>query len=247
MDDATAWKVVLENVGLVKKATDRFCRSYSGRIFEDLYPEALMGAHRAAKKFDPNRGRLPAQLWWGAWNGLTHAWQKDQRQLGILRKPVGEDGKRTLEYDQKVYLTDPRRSSWKRPGGQGEHEQDEDWFERTQAEESFEDDLISRLSAETEVEPYLDEISTWPERNQDIFFQRILEERTLADIAADYGLTRERINQIVKEGLAKLRKLGDGTAASPLEEGATPDSPAAGPATFSEAAAPSSSPVEAVA
>lgn len=217
LDDATAWEVVMENVGLVKKVTDRFCRRHDARVFDDLYAEALMGAHRAVKTFDPMKGKLSTHMWVSTQHALTGAWRKYERQSGIIRRIPDEDGKEKFSYERKSFLQDPRYLPDSHKQWRDHDDREADFFTQQADTEDFENDLISRLDAADAAGPYFEEIASWGDRQQDIFFQRIFEERTFEDIGREYDISDSRVHQIVNDGLKKLRKLGDGTAASPAK------------------------------
>jgi len=209
-------------------------RNYVGRGVPllDLIAEGNIGLMRAVDKFDPAR-RLRFStyaVWWireAVQHAVMHHGRTVRVPVHVLRElaQVLRARRQLLMQSGRAPTIDELAQAMGKPGVEiaelfcvTEH------ISSLDAPRSESDDraLIDQLVVESEAAPgssALDEtpspvdalIARLPQRQRQVLERRYgLNDRgvqTLAEIAADFGLTRERVRQIQSEALTRLRKL----------------------------------------
>jgi len=209
-------------------------RNYVGRGVPllDLIAEGNIGLMRAVDKFDPAR-RLRFStyaVWWireAVQHAVMHHGRTVRVPVHVLRElaQVLRARRQLLMQSGRAPTIDELAQAMGKPGAEiaelfcvTEH------ISSLDAPRSESDDraLIDQLVVETDAAPVsgaLDEtpspvdalIARLPQRQRQVLERRYgLNDRgvqTLAEIAADFGLTRERVRQIQSEALTRLRKL----------------------------------------
>jgi RNA polymerase nonessential primary-like sigma factor len=209
-------------------------RNYVGRGVPllDLIAEGNIGLMRAVDKFDPAR-RLRFStyaVWWireAVQHAVMHHGRTVRVPVHVLRElaQVLRARRQLLMQSGRAPTIDELAQAMGKPGVEiaelfcvTEH------ISSLDAPRSESDDraLIDQLVVESDAVPgstALDEtpspvdalIARLPQRQRQVLERRYgLNDRgvqTLAEIAADFGLTRERVRQIQSEALSRLRKL----------------------------------------
>jgi RNA polymerase nonessential primary-like sigma factor len=209
-------------------------RNYVGRGVPllDLIAEGNIGLMRAVDKFDPAR-RLRFStyaVWWireAVQHAVMHHGRTVRVPVHVLRElaQVLRARRQLLMQSGRAPTIDELAQAMGKPGAEiaelfcvTEH------ISSLDAPRSESDDraLIDQLVVESDAAPVssaLDEtpspvdalIARLPQRQRQVLERRYgLNDRgvqTLAEIAADFGLTRERVRQIQSEALTRLRKL----------------------------------------
>jgi RNA polymerase nonessential primary-like sigma factor len=229
--DAEARRQMIEaNLRLVVAVA----RNYVGRAVPllDLIAEGNLGLMRAVDKFDPQRRlRFSTYAVWWIREAVQHAVMHHGRTVRVPVHVLRELGqvlrarRQLLMRLDRAPTIDELAQAIGRPGAEvaelfcvTEH------ISSLDAPRSEGDDraLIDQLVIDTDAtgagspaedgsSPVNDLIARLPARQRDVLERRYgLNDRgvqTLAEIAAEFGLTRERVRQIQGEALARLRKL----------------------------------------
>ncbi len=183
MSTRTAEQRLQENIGFVVLRAQYYSRCY-GVDFDDLVQQGRLGVVRAHERFDPARGFTflsYARHWI---NQQMTNWC--QRHVKNIRVPAYQFGKVFIE-----------EVSLHAPAGE-----DGTIADSLGAEETVRSSLDRRERAELLERA----VTGLDERERHIIQGRFFEDRTLEDIAGDFGLSRERIRQIEFGALRRLRK-----------------------------------------
>jgi RNA polymerase sigma-32 factor len=231
-DLEAAHKLICANLRFVVKIANEY-RSYGLRL-ADLVQEGNIGLMMAVKKFDPQRGLrlITYAVWWiratiqsyilRSWSlvkiGTTQAQKKLFYKLGqtraALQRLAGGDGTAEIAAELSVRSEEVEEMTMRMAArdasldlelteGEGYSLLDTLADERPTQEEvlmkSQEESLLSFRVKNA--------LSGLNDRERRIVHDRILCEapRTLQELADDYGISRERIRQLEKNALAKLR------------------------------------------
>jgi RNA polymerase sigma factor (sigma-70 family) len=195
-----AWQVVLENDGLVKKATNDWCRLHSDRVFEDFIGEAYIAALRAVEIHDPSRAELSTWMYRLIQQHLNKEALKESRQTQIVSRD--EEGKfHSREMSIPVLFED----------SPPEEDAPQGWAYASQpkiiSEPSFEDDLVDRIvTDENWLQVSMVILEKLTPVEQEVLSQHYFEGMTFEAIGAERGVSRQRIDQIHKKALGKIRE-----------------------------------------
>lgn len=229
-----AHKLTCGHLRFVVKIANEY-RSYGMRLL-DLIQEGNIGLMMAVKKFDPDRGirLITYAVWWiraYIQNFIIHSWSlvkigttQAQKKLFFklsqareaIRNLTGDDDAEAIGRALELRGAAVEEMSGRMTG----RDQSLDLERFAGAEETFLDHLpderenqeeaLMRRQEETRREATIAAaLAVLNERERHIVHERILAEvpRTLQDVADDYGITRERVRQLEKNALEKLRKL----------------------------------------
>lgn len=209
-------------------------KHYVGRGIEpeDLFQSGLMGADTAVTRFDLSNTKwrfISYAVWWIRQAALAEI----QLRGAAIRVPTGRQAaiaktRRILATDRDMTNIGPHEIA-KRVGvsvgiarilievARGPISLDATLGQRAGGDDSSSTlgDLIPDTSNldpldALEFEGFIrmiDSDKRMTTRERDILMQRIAYGRTLEDIGEDYGLSRERIRQIEKEALGRVRKI----------------------------------------
>ena len=233
-DIDAAHKLTCGHLRFVVKIANEY-RSYGMRLL-DLIQEGNIGLMMAVKKFDPERGirLITYAVWWiraYIQNFIIHSWSlvkigttQAQKKL-FFKLSQAREAIRNLTGDADAEAIgralELRGSAVEEMSGRMTgRDQSLDLERFAGAEETFLDHLpderenqeeaLMRRQEETRREATIAAaLAALNERERHIVHERILAEvpRTLQDVADDCGITRERVRQLEKNALEKLRKL----------------------------------------
>lgn len=184
---------VTANEGLVRRIVYRY--RGCGIDAEDLMQAGRMGLLHAIRGFDPAKGFKFST--YATWAIFGYVMKEIRQSNGLIRLPLnGVDSQKRLP---------PRVMSLEALV----HADSGEIIELEDPEAAFEDRLVKKLDTLDRV--FSPEISGvyLNYRERQILIARICEERKLSEIGEEWGLSRERIRQIQKTAIAKLR---DGNA-----------------------------------
>jgi RNA polymerase sigma factor (sigma-70 family) len=179
MTTTTESETMAHHQTMVTKMADRYARAFRMVDRDDLIQEGMVALLAAARNYDRNRG---ASL-------STYAWPRVKQSM---RRHIGLNPlTHKLEpKDRHMRLDVPFR-------------QDDDrtlldvlGTSATQEE--------SRMATENR-KAIIDALDCLNEKERAAVVGRFFDERVMADIASDLGLTRQRVEQLEKVALGKLR------------------------------------------
>jgi RNA polymerase sigma-32 factor len=232
-DVAAAHQLVVSNLRFVVKIAHEF-RGYNMKLL-DLIQEGNVGLMMAVKKFDPTRGYrlISYAVWWiraymrsfimRTWSsvklGTTHASRKLFFKLRSTKSRMEqEDGEQpsTEELARELGVTESDVFDMEMRMAARDFSLDAD---RGDSQRAFVDRLPSAEDNQEEVYAHEEEkqlasesvrqaMATLSEKERYIVEQRFLKEdpRTLNDIGAEFGVSRERVRQLEARAMGKLRK-----------------------------------------
>jgi RNA polymerase sigma-32 factor len=231
-DLEAAHRLICANLRFVVKIAHEY-RSYGMKVL-DLIQEGNIGLMMAVKKFDPERGirLISYAVWWirayinnfivRSWSlvkiGTTQAQKKlffklNQTRNAIRRLTGGEDtGEiarelevRDDEVEEMARRMAARDSSLDLELNEGENYTLMDSL--ADDRENQEDQLLLKEEDRILTGQVAAALQKLNDRERRIVHDRILQDhpRTLQELADDYGISRERIRQLEKNALAKLK------------------------------------------
>ena len=236
-DLEAAHRLTCANLRFVVKIANEY-RAYGMKLL-DLVQEGNIGLMMAVKKFDPERGirLISYAVWWirayiqsfviRSWSlvkiGTTQAQKKLFFKLGqareALRRLTGEEDAAELAQSLAVRDEELAEMTVRLAGhdtsldvelveGDGYALLESLADERDNQEETLLQREEERLTS-TRVQAALTRLN---DRERRIVHDRILADapRTLQELADDYGISRERVRQLEKNALAKLKEALEG-------------------------------------
>lgn len=233
-DIDAAHQLTCAHLRFVVKIANEY-RAYGMRLL-DLIQEGNIGLMLAVKKFDPERGirLITYAVWWiraYIQNFIIHSWSlvkigttQAQKKL-FFKLSQAREAIRNLtgdaDADEIGRALELRGSAVEEMSGRmSGRDSSLDLARFEGAEETFLDHLPDERENQEETLMRRQEergreatiaaaLSALNERERHIVHERILAEvpRTLQDVADEYGITRERVRQLEKNALEKLRKL----------------------------------------
>lgn len=231
-DINAAHTLICANLRFVVKVAQEY-RSYGVRL-ADLVQEGNIGLMLAVKKFDPERGLrlITYAVWWiraymqsyiiRSWSlvkiGTTQAQKKlfyklNQAREAIRRLTGSEDADAIAENlavreDEVEEMAVRMARDVSLDAELVEGESGLTLVDRLADEREDQETSLIRRQEETHLSAAVTTaLQRLNEREQRIVHDRILadEPRTLQELAEDYGISRERVRQLEKNALAKLK------------------------------------------
>jgi len=231
-DVTAAHALICANLRFVVKVAQEY-RSYGVRL-ADLVQEGNIGLMLAVKKFDPERGLrlITYAVWWiraymqnfiiRSWSlvkiGTTQAQKKlfyklNQAREAIRRLTGSEDADAIAENlavreDEVEEMAVRMARDVSLDAELVEGESGFTLVDRLADERENQEASLIRYQEEAHLSAAVTTaLAHLNEREQRIVHDRILadEPRTLQELAEDYGISRERVRQLEKNALAKLR------------------------------------------
>lgn len=220
-----AWKERQDEAALeaLTRSYARLCFAIASRYtrdqerIRDLAQEGSFGIRRAAEKYDPERGTkfsTYARDWVRSYVATSVP-----RTLGIISVPAKtyadvKSGRTGMEENRFAVMAVEGVSSLDAPARDGEMS-----MEAREAAADIE--TPENLLGQRQTDDFLKKIvrkalKVLDKRERAVIERRKLKDPpdTLEDIAADFGVTRERIRQVEKNTLEKLAKLLEGERCS---------------------------------
>ncbi len=182
---------VEDHVGLARLAAGRFrwAVGQGGIDSDDLVQAAMLGLHRAAQTFDPDRAS------WSTY-GMTWARSSVRRYIYQHRRTVSYP---VYRQERSNAETPPRELSLDAPvGGEADGRS---WHERHAANATCPEEAAAANERNERLEAALAEL---PERQARIIRGRLRGLR-LVDLGEELGVSRERIRQLEANALDALR------------------------------------------
>lgn len=233
-DLQAAHRLITGHLRFVVKVANEY-RGYGLRL-SDLVQEGNIGLMMAVKKFDPDRGirLITYAVWWirayiqnyiiRSWSlvkiGTTQAQKKLFFKLSQAREAIrrlgGKDDAEAVAEELAVRCQTVDEMSQRLEGR--DLSLDVELFEEdgytildnlADDRDNQEELLLKNESATLTSARVASALATLNAREQQIVSERILadEPRTLQELADDFGVTRERIRQLEKNALGKLRQV----------------------------------------
>ncbi len=224
-------KMIRSNLRLVINIAKRYI--HLGIPLMDLIEEGNMGLMKAVKKFNPKKGyRFSTYAGWWIKQSITRAisdqgkiiripvymneliarWKKTKEQLSqkLKRPPEKEDIARKMkipvEKVEEIQTWITKVTSLEEPIGEEGEDQVMDLIENENA--VLPDEEISRFLKKEHVEVLLENITDRERRILDLRFGLTDgKSNTLAEVAKEIGVSRERVRQIEDAALKKLKRL----------------------------------------
>jgi RNA polymerase sigma-32 factor len=233
-DLEAAHRLICANLRFVVKIANEY-RAYGMKSL-DLIQEGNIGLMMAVKKFEPERGirLITYAVWWirayiqsfiiRSWSlvkiGTTQAQKRLFFKLGQAREAVrrltggaddlGEVARQLQVSDQEVeemaVRMGARDSSLDIELSEGA---DHTRLDALADDRDNQEDLLLQREAQTRLTSRVHQaLGRLNERERRIIHERILSEhpRTLQELAEEYGISRERIRQLEKNALEKLKE-----------------------------------------
>ncbi len=233
-DIDAAHKLTCGHLRFVVKIANEY-RSYGMRLL-DLIQEGNIGLMMAVKKFDPERGirLITYAVWWiraYIQNFIIHSWSlvkigttQAQKKLFFklsqareaIRNLTGDDDAEAIGRALELRGSAVEEMSGRMSGRDSSLDlarfegAEETFLDHLPDERENQEEALMRRQEETRREATIAAaLAALNERERHIVHERILAEvpRTLQDVADDYGITRERVRQLEKNAMEKLRKL----------------------------------------
>lgn len=232
-DLVAAHRLICANLRFVVKIAQEY-RSYGMRLL-DLIQEGNIGLMMAVKKFDPEKGirLISYAVWWirayiqnfivRSWSlvkiGTTQAQKKlfyklNQTRAAVLRLTGQEDQAevarqlevRDVEVEEMAMRMAARDASLDVALSEGN---DYTLLDVLPDERENQEEILLRTEEETLLSIRIGRaLAILNERERRIVQDRILTDRprTLQELADDYGISRERVRQLEKSALEKIRE-----------------------------------------
>lgn len=211
MTEEQIWQVVDYNDGLVQKATLEWCKKHRYRK-EDWISIGYIGAFHAVKTYKAHHGaNLSHWMWMLIHQMLNKAWRREEAQA--THKISVKENSNTRVYEQKSFLSDPRKGMTSQTNHGANDATEESYFDNQETNaleevgstQEFEDESVNEMDVKRawdQLEPYLLLLN---EKDQYILREYYWEGRTFASIGKDLGISRSGANLRFHNAIKKLR------------------------------------------
>ena len=223
MNEKDAQKFLDENQGLLLDLANKFYLDTPKFSMEDLVQEANLAATRALKSFDHNRkgdnnipmaAKISTYVYTSVKRGIRDFVRKNKHDLYVTPYQQNKDFIESKKRPQKEVVGAPkarfgtnkspmalRMDTISAKPARG----DENEVSMGQAIPSGDLCPMDKLLKKEQTEILREEVENLPDRERYIIEQKFFEGRHLADIAREQNVTRQRIEQISKRAMDRLR------------------------------------------
>ncbi len=217
-------KYLKENKGLIESLVNKFYLTTSKFSRNDLVQEATLAAIRALGRFDPtkNKSKISTYVYSAVHRSCRDFVRKNKHDLYKTGYHQTQDWKdaQKLAATEEIDTREGPMPTGQFASVEGPMAIRAD-AENNKTGESFITTIpsgeplpLDAIIIKEQVDILLEEINLLPERERDIINARFFDEKKLAEIARDQGVTRQRINQISKRAFSRLQekvleRLGD--------------------------------------
>jgi len=211
-------KYLEENKGLIQSLVNRFYLDTSKFSREDLVQEANLSAIYAVSKFDPtkNRSKLSTYVYSAVHRACRDFVRKNKHDLYKTGYHQTQDWKDAQNNHVEVIEGPiPTGQFGTTVGPMAVRDAIQENGEAFTSTIPSGDPLpLDNMVIKEQIDILREEIESLSERERDVINARFFDEKNLADIAREQGVTRQRINQISKRAFDKLQakvldRLGD--------------------------------------
>lgn len=219
MKEVDAQAYLDENNGLLMKLANKFYLDTPKFSMDDLVQEASLAATRALQKFDPSKeeAKISTYVYTAANRGLRDFVRRNKHDLyvsgyqqnkdfqeRIKKGPSSDDGAKPKEkFGAKqspiALRLDVASGSPNNTGTEGENETMGDTIP------SGELSPIEDMIKQEQIDILREEVDALPRRERQVIRENFFEGRSLADIAREQKVTRQRIEQISKRAMGRLK------------------------------------------
>jgi len=203
-------KYLQENKGLVESLVNRFYIPTSKFSRDDLVQEANCSAIYAINKFDEtkNKSKLSTYIYSAVWRSCRDFVRRNKNDLYKTGYHQTQDWKEEQRDDTTIDGPIPTGSFGSTVGPMAVRSD----VISSETGETFASTIpsgsppqLEALIAKEQICILREEINSLPPRERDIIKSRFFEEKKMAEIAREQGVTRQRISLIVKRAFNRLQ------------------------------------------
>jgi RNA polymerase sigma factor (sigma-70 family) len=208
MIDATEY--LENNKGLIESLASKFYLPTSKFSRDDLVQEASLAAVRAINKFDPtkNKSKLSTYVYSAVHRSCRDFVRKNKHDLyktGYHQTQDWKEAQKNQDADDDRPVPTGHFGTIEGPmavRADAENAETGETFASTIP--SGEPPPLEGMLIKEQIDILKEEISLLPERERDIINARFFDDKKLAEIAREQGVTRQRINQISQRAFNRL-------------------------------------------
>lgn len=214
MNDIDPEKYLKDNKGLIESIVNRFNLDTSKFSRDDLVQEASLATVRALGKFDStkSRSKLSTYVYSAVHRSCRDFVRKNKHDLKYTGYHQTQDWKAEkkvvieVEDGPTPALTFGTKESPMAIRADAMNVRGCDGAESMMTSiPSGSPPPLKSMILEEQIDILKEEVNLLPEREREIISARFFDEKKLAEIAREQGVTRQRINQICKRGLSRLK------------------------------------------
>jgi len=205
-----------ENKGLLINLTNKFHLATPKFAWDDLMQEANLAATRALEKFDPDRGsKITTYVYSTVKRSIRDFVRKNKHDLYVSPHQQVKDFK-AKQAEEKIApeeggLGQGSKVAFKFASTKSPMAIRLDWNSEGRGNmsnliPSGEPPAIEKMISDEQKEILAREVSNLPNREQEVIKARFFDGQSLADIARIQNVSRQRIDQISKRAISRLKE-----------------------------------------